>query len=105
MPNWRPGALRSLRRLTALAEEGLLSFNRDAARWTWDVRRIRAEGYTDNVVDLLLEKLRRLPATTQAVLKELVSNCINERNKYSFLAGGPPFWSTRKGLRSGSSSR
>src|SRR5208283_1626217 len=42
-----------------------------AARWTWDLRRIRAKGYTDNVVDLLLGKLRRLPATTQAVLKRL----------------------------------
>src|SRR5271165_6940763 len=57
--------------LTALAEEGLLTFDRDAARWTWDLRRIRAKGYTDNVVDLLLGKLRRLPATTQAVLKRL----------------------------------
>ena len=57
--------------LTALAEEGLLTFNRDAARWTWDLKRIRAKGYTDNVVDLLLGKLRRLPATTQAVLKRL----------------------------------
>ena len=57
--------------LTALAEEGLLIFDRDAARWTWDLRRIRAKGYTDNVVDLLLGKLRRLPATTQAVLKRL----------------------------------
>ena len=57
--------------LTELADEGLLSFNRDAARWTWDLRRIRAKGYTDNVVDLLLDKLRRLPSATQAVLKRL----------------------------------
>ena len=55
--------------LTALAEEGLLAFDRDAARWTWDLKRIRAKGYTDNVVDLMLGKLRRLPATTHAVLK------------------------------------
>ena len=57
--------------LTALAEEGLLVFDRDAARWTWDLRRIRAKGYTDNVADLMLGKLRRLPATTRAVLKRL----------------------------------
>ena len=57
--------------LTALAEEGLLVFDRDAARWTWDPRRIRAKGYTDNVADLMLGKLRRLPATTRAVLKRL----------------------------------
>jgi PAS domain S-box-containing protein len=57
--------------LAALADEGLLTFKRDLACWTWDLRRIRAKGYTDNVVDLLLDKLRRLPATTQAVLKRL----------------------------------
>jgi PAS domain S-box-containing protein len=57
--------------LTALAEEGLLTFQRDAARWIWDLKRIRAKGYTDNVVDLMLRKLRRLPATTQAVLRQL----------------------------------
>ena len=49
--------------LTALAEEGLLA--RNAARWTWDLRRIRTKGYTDNVVDLLLGKLRSLPVTTR----------------------------------------
>jgi hypothetical protein len=36
---------------------------------------------------------------------DLVPNCISQRKNASFLAGGPPFWSTRKGLRSGSSSR
>jgi PAS domain S-box-containing protein len=57
--------------LAALADEELLTFKRELACWTWDLRRIRAKGYTDNVVDLLLDKLRRLPATTQAVLKRL----------------------------------
>ena len=57
--------------LTALAEEGLLAFEHDAARWTWDLKRIRAKGYTDNVADLMLGKLCRLPATTRAVLKRL----------------------------------
>ena len=57
--------------LTGLAEEGLLVFDRDAARWSWELRRIRAKGYTDNVADLMLGKLRRLPATTRAVLKRL----------------------------------
>src|SRR6202007_729892 len=57
--------------VTALADEGLLAFDRDAASWKWDLGRIRAKGYTDNVVDLLLGKLRRLPATTQAILKRL----------------------------------
>ena len=49
--------------VTALADEGLLAFDRDAARWGWDLKRIRAKDYTDNVVDFMLGKLRLLPAT------------------------------------------
>ena len=46
--------------LTALADEGLLAFEPDAAAWKWDLGRIRAKGYTDNVVDLMVGKLKRL---------------------------------------------
>jgi predicted ATPase len=58
--------------LTALAEEGLLAFEpAPAAAWTWDLARIRAKGYTDNVVELMVGKLRRLSDTTQERLKQL----------------------------------
>jgi predicted ATPase/signal transduction histidine kinase/GAF domain-containing protein/ActR/RegA family two-component response regulator len=57
--------------LTALAEEGLLAFNADAAAWEWDLPRIRAKGYTDNVVDLMVGKLKRLPDATQERFKQL----------------------------------
>ncbi len=57
--------------LTALAEEGLFAFDPDAASWCWDLARIRAKGYTDNVVDLMVGKLKRLPDTTQEALKQL----------------------------------
>jgi PAS domain S-box-containing protein len=56
---------------TALAEEGLLRFDRDASGWTWDLDRIRAKGYSDNVVELMVGKLRRLSDTTQAALQQL----------------------------------
>jgi predicted ATPase len=57
--------------LTALAEEGLLRFDPDAAAWIWVLARIRAKGYSDNVVDLMVERLKRLSAPTQEVLKHL----------------------------------
>ena len=57
--------------LTALAEEKLLAFDPVAGGWTWDLARIRARNYTDNVVDLMAEKLRRLNAATQEALKQL----------------------------------
>ena len=47
--------------LTALAEEKLLAFSPGAGRWVWDLKRIRAKGYTDNVADLMVGKLARLP--------------------------------------------
>jgi PAS domain S-box-containing protein len=57
--------------LMALAGEGLFAFDAGAARWTWDLARIHAKRYTDNVVELMVGKLKRLPDTTQGALKQL----------------------------------
>ncbi|HUB14633.1 MAG TPA: ATP-binding protein [Acetobacteraceae bacterium] len=57
--------------LTALAEEGLLARDAHSIGWTWNLDRIRAKGYTENVVELMLGKLSRLPNATQAALKQL----------------------------------
>jgi predicted ATPase len=57
--------------ISALAEEGLLAFDSGTARWTWDLDRIRAKSFTDNVVDLMVGKLSRLSAATQQALKQL----------------------------------
>jgi predicted ATPase len=46
--------------LTALAEEGLLRRDPDAGAWIWDLARIRAQGYTDNVVDLMVEEAKAI---------------------------------------------
>src|SRR5207302_4042928 len=54
--------------ISTLAEEGLLTYDHEAARWTWDLNRINAKGYTDNVVHLMVGKLSRLPAETRMVL-------------------------------------
>ena len=56
---------------TALAEEGLLAFDPVTRAWQWDMNRIRAKSYTDNVVDLMAGKLKRFSATTQEALKQL----------------------------------
>jgi PAS domain S-box-containing protein len=57
--------------ISALAEEGLLRFDHDAARWRWELDRVHARQYTDNVVDLMVGKLTRLPIETQAALQQL----------------------------------
>ncbi|WP_440963997.1 AAA family ATPase [Massilia sp. GER05] len=54
--------------LTALAEEKLVDFDASHCGWRWDLPRIHAKGYTNNVVDLLVGKLARLPPKTQDAL-------------------------------------
>ena len=55
----------------ALADEGLLAFDPVALAWRWDIDRIRARNFTDNVVELMAAKLRRFSATTREALKQL----------------------------------
>src|SRR5262249_40606960 len=61
----------AIRFLFALADEGLVAFDATAGGWSWDLARIRAKGYTENVVELVVDKLGQLPAGTQAALKQL----------------------------------
>jgi predicted ATPase/signal transduction histidine kinase len=55
--------------LKEIHREGLLSFDRSEGRWRSDLARIEAKAITDNVVDLMIDKLRRLPEATQAALR------------------------------------
>src|SRR4051794_21110732 len=57
--------------LSSLVEEELLTFDHDSGRWSWDIDRIHGKGYTDNVVDLMVGKLTRLPVETQNALLQL----------------------------------
>jgi PAS domain S-box-containing protein len=57
--------------ITALVEEGLLTFEYGEGRWSWDLNRMHAKGYTENVVDLMVGKLHRLPVDTQEALQRL----------------------------------
>jgi PAS domain S-box-containing protein len=70
--------------LHALADERLLAFDHDASRWTWDLDRIRAKGYTENVVELMVGKIARLPARTQAALQQLA--CLGNAAETQLLA-------------------
>ena len=54
----------------ALVEEAVIRFEHGEARWRWELDAIRVKGYTDNVVDLMVNKLKRLPVTTQKALQQ-----------------------------------
>jgi predicted ATPase len=57
--------------LATLVDEGLLAFDADALAWRWDMDRIRAKSYSDNVADLMQEKLGRLSGAAQNALQLL----------------------------------
>jgi PAS domain S-box-containing protein len=56
--------------ISALADEGLISFDYGERRWVWDLSRIHAKGFTDNIVELMVGKLHRLPAETRQALQQ-----------------------------------
>ncbi|MEO7085013.1 MAG: AAA family ATPase [Gemmatimonadaceae bacterium] len=74
--------------LQALHHDGLIKRSTNAAgqrsTWTWDLQAIRATKITDNVVDLLLTKMRRLDPATQEALQ--LAACIGNRFDIDTLA-------------------
>jgi PAS domain S-box-containing protein len=55
--------------LHALAEEDLLAFDHATSHWSWNRERTLAKGYSDNIVDLMVRKLSRLPPRTRRALQ------------------------------------
>jgi PAS domain S-box-containing protein len=70
--------------LTALAQEELLQYDPGKGAWVWEPVQIRARGFTDNVVDLMISKLRQLPPATQEALKQLA--CLGDNAEIATLA-------------------
>ena len=67
----------SIQFISAITEEELVRFDYGQGRWVWDLNSIRAKGYTDNVVDLIVGKLNRLSSETQTTLQLLA--CLGNR--------------------------
>ena len=70
--------------LQALRDADLLTFDYGANRWVYRLEAVAAAGMTDNVVDLMARKIRRLPAATQRVLT--LASCIGSRFDLDTLA-------------------
>ncbi|PSO24786.1 AAA family ATPase [Bradyrhizobium sp. MOS002] len=69
--------------LSALADEAMLVFDQSRAQWSWDLDCIHAKRYTDNVVDLMVGKLGRLPSETQTALCHL--SCVGSSAVFALL--------------------
>ncbi len=70
--------------LTELATESLLSFDAENGAWQWNVARIGAKRYSDNIAQLMVGKLQRLPASAQEALKEFA--CLGSVAEFATLA-------------------
>ena len=54
--------------LTVLSEKELISYSPEEKRWTWDLAAIEFLAVTENVVDLLIDRLHRFSAETRRLL-------------------------------------
>ncbi len=70
--------------LSEMTDGDLLSFDARALRWQWDLDRIHAKGFTDNVIDLMVTRQKRLGAKTRECLKQLA--CLGNKASIANLA-------------------
>ncbi|OJJ16123.1 hypothetical protein BKI52_35745 [marine bacterium AO1-C] len=59
--------------LQALHTQESIKFNHHNNSWVWDIHKIQHQNITDNVVQLMADKIYNLPKPTQEVLKVLAS--------------------------------
>ena len=60
--------------LKFLYREKYLSFNHDEGIWEWELKEIREVGVSENVAELMINRLKQLPADTQRSLQ--LASCI-----------------------------
>jgi predicted ATPase len=68
--------------LLSISDLGLLSYSLGASRWTWDLESIRGTNPTDNVADLLRDKLKE-NETVKSILP--VAACLGATFDYTIL--------------------
>ena len=55
--------------LHTIHDAGHLRYRLEQGEWTWDMAALESTDYTNNVVDLMLGKIQRLPSQTQQLLQ------------------------------------
>ncbi|MDZ8240539.1 MAG: AAA family ATPase [Nostoc sp. ChiQUE01a] len=70
--------------LRTLHSENLLTFDAQHLYWEWNIADIQAQDITDNVVELLLIQLKKLPENTQQILQ--LAACIGAEFNLNTLA-------------------
>lgn len=77
--------------LTSIHRDGHLRFDAAAGEWRWDLAALEEQGITENVVDLMVGKLRELdpPARRALELSACIGNAF-DLGVLSMLSGEPP---------------
>ncbi len=70
--------------LRSLVEAEQIKFNHDAGQWQWNMEELQQTQSTNNVVELMAQKIQTLPPNTQAVLR--LAACIGNQFDLNTLA-------------------
>ncbi len=70
--------------LKGLYEEGCIKFSAGLGCWDYDLDQVRQFSFTDDVVEFMIERLRKLPEMTQEILK--LAACMGHQFDLSTLA-------------------
>ncbi|NQU64275.1 MAG: AAA family ATPase, partial [SAR324 cluster bacterium] len=66
-------------------EKRLIGFDSQKGLWTWDISQIQNADISNNVVDLLVDKIRNLPHETSQLL--ILASCIGSQFDLKLLSG------------------
>lgn len=55
--------------LKVMVEDKLVEFDSQRMRWSWSLRDVAEHRYADNVADLMIQRLRRLPSSQREILR------------------------------------
>ncbi len=76
--------------LQSLAQDNLLTFDFAQGEWQWELNRLEGTEITDDVIELTLTQIQKLPEPTQALLN--LAACIGNRfdlNLLTWVSEGP----------------
>jgi PAS domain S-box-containing protein len=70
--------------IKSLYSDRLLKFDYQKNVWIWDIEQIKNQNITDNVVELMIDKLHKLPSSTQQILQ--LAACIGNQFDLQIIA-------------------
>lgn len=70
--------------ISTVFDNKLLKYNANKAEWEWNLEEMQKAGFSDNVVELTINKIQSLPTNTQNVLR--LASCIGEEFNYEILS-------------------